>query len=97
MGEEGLSGKNLPQNKGQQSLETKRYAGKDSGIRTGLCHTAGMTLRDGQLLPEHQVPDPLNKEQFTPLRASNFWKKRGWGLLQLPISSLSKPSSFVIF
>lgn len=69
----GLNGKNLPQNKGQQSLETKRYVGKDSGIRTGLCHTAGMTLRDGQLSPERQVPDPLNEELSMSLRASNFW------------------------
>lgn len=92
-----MSGKNLPPNKGQQSLETTRHSGKDSGISTGRSHTAGMTLRDGQLLPERQVPDPLNKERFTALRASNFWKKRGWGLLRLPISSLNKPSSFVIF
>lgn len=43
---EGCGLKNFPQNKEHQSLEPERYAGKANSVRMGLCHTAGMTLRD---------------------------------------------------
>lgn len=39
-----MSGDNFLQNKEWQSLGTKRYAGKGSGVR--LSHSAGMTLRN---------------------------------------------------
>lgn len=54
----GLSRKDFLQNKEWQSLETKRYAGKDSGVRLS------------QLLPACQI---LWRKTPVSLRATKFW------------------------
>lgn len=63
----GLSRKNFLQNEEWQSLETKRYAGKDSGVR--LCHALWHDLEE-QLLPACQI---LWRKTPVSLRATKFW------------------------